>query len=92
MSADGNSARPRRYSTGQVLALIAGSILLLPGGCALVFIVGGMWEMVRKGESFDWNNNAFAQLAVIIWAISFVISAAGVALIWFVRKRARSPA
>jgi hypothetical protein len=78
-----------RYTTGQIAMLVIGLIMLLPGACALVFFVGGMWDMVTKGQSFHWDD-PITQMVVAVWAISFAITAAGVALIVATRRRARA--
>jgi hypothetical protein len=83
---------PPRYTGGQVAMIILGSIMLLPGACALVFFVGGMWETVStvwKGQSLG-RMDAIMQMVVMVWAISLVITAAGVALIVVARRRARA--
>ncbi len=80
---------PVRYTGGQIAMLILGSIMLLPGACALVFFVGGMWEMISKGQSLG-GMDAIMQMVVTVWAISLVITAAGVALIVATRRRARA--
>jgi hypothetical protein len=89
MSANGTSGsgRPPSYTVKQVASLIFGLILLLPGGCALLFIGGGIWEIMRNGKTLELNP--FMLTAVIVWAISFAISAGGVALIVAARRRPR---
>jgi hypothetical protein len=80
---------PVRYTGGQVAMVILGSIMLLPGVCALVFFVGGMWEMISKGQSFG-GMDPIMQMVVLVWAISLAITAGGVALIVAARRRARA--
>ena len=89
MNATG-STPPRRYSAGLIAMIIFGLVLLLPGVCSLVFIGGGIWETASKGQAFDLSG-PFASAAVIIWIVSFVISAGGIALIVVARKHARAP-
>ena len=81
---------PVRYTGRQTAMIILGSIMLLPGLCALTFFVGGMWEMVSKGQSFG-RMDGIMQMIVAVWAISLAIAAAGVALIVVTRRRARTP-
>jgi hypothetical protein len=73
-------ADPPRYTGGQIALTLFGAILLLPGLCSLVVMV----SMV------PWNlNDPFLSLVVTLWIVCFVISAAGVAMIYGARKRAR---
>jgi hypothetical protein len=74
----------RKYSGGQIAMIVIGVILLLPGLCSILFIVGMAPEFNAK--SF---NDPFAQLIFALWGICFAISAAGIAIIMVVRKRAR---
>ena len=83
-----NHGGPVRYTGGQIAMIIFGSIMLLPGACALVFFVGGMWEMVSKGQSFG-PIDPIMQMVLAVWVISFAITAAGVVLIVVARRRAR---
>jgi hypothetical protein len=78
----------RGLTAGQIVLLLIGVILLLPGGCALFFIIGGMWAVLTQGESFHLSD-PITQLIVLVWVISLAISAAGIGLIVFVRRRAR---
>jgi uncharacterized membrane protein YjjB (DUF3815 family) len=71
----------RRYSGGQIALIVIGVILLLPGACAVYFLIGMIGE-IR-------TNDAITQLIMMIWAISFAISAIGIVLIVMVRRRAR---
>jgi hypothetical protein len=81
---------PARYTGWQVAMIILGSLMLLPGVCALVFIIGGTWDMMSKGQSFFWSD-PITQMVVTVWVISFGIAAAGVALIVATRRPARAP-
>jgi hypothetical protein len=92
MSVPDNVPERPRYTGGQIAMIILGSIMLLPGVCALVFFVGGMWETVPgvlKGQSLG-RMDAIMQMVLVVWAISLVITAAGVALIVVARRRARA--
>jgi hypothetical protein len=66
----GNKRKPlmRRHIVLTILMVIIGAILLLPGVCALVFIVAGGFSSVESS-------------IVMLWIVSFLISAAGVWLI-----------
>jgi hypothetical protein len=86
---DQEHERPMRYTGGQIAMIVFGSIMLLPGVCALVFFVGAMWEMISKNQSLG-RMDPHMQLAVAVWAISLVITAAGVALIVAARRRGRA--
>ena len=78
------------YTRGQLAMLLLGAIMLLPGVCALVFFVGAMWEMVSKGQSFG-RMDGIMQMILVVWVISLAIAAAGIALIFAARRRARTP-
>lgn len=55
------SAR-RKFSTGQIVMIVVGAILLLPGLCTLIVVVGTLK---------DWNSNdPFLGAALTIWGIS----------------------
>ncbi len=72
----------RRYSGGQIALIVIGVILLLPGACAVFFVLGMIGE-IR-------TSDPIGQMIVTLWAICFAISAIGVVLIVVARKRARS--
>jgi hypothetical protein len=86
---DQENKAPVRHTGGQIAMIVLGSIMLLPGVCALVFFVGGMWEMVSKGQSLG-RMDAIMQMVVMVWVISLAIAAAGIALIVAARRRARA--
>ena len=71
----------RHYSGGLTALMVIGLILLLPGVCALVFVLG-MIKGIQLGD-------AISQLIVTIWAICFAVSSIGVLLIVLARKWAR---
>jgi hypothetical protein len=58
----------RRHLALTILMVVIGAILLLPGVCALVFIVAGGFSSVESS-------------IVMLWIVSLLISAAGVWLI-----------
>jgi uncharacterized membrane protein YdbT with pleckstrin-like domain len=86
---DQEPERPMRYTRAQIAMIVFGSIMLLPGVCALVFFVGAMWEMISKNQNLG-RMDAIMQMVVAVWAISLVIAAVGVALIVAARRRARA--
>ena len=63
---------------GTVILLIAGIVLLLPGVCALGFIVSSSPE--------DFTDSTI----VVLWVICFAIAFGGAALIWNAVKFWRS--
>jgi len=73
---------PPHYTGGQVAMLAIGSILLLPGLCSLIFVLQALPELRLPLDSFT-------QLIAMLWLICFAISAGGLALIIFARRRAR---
>jgi hypothetical protein len=75
---------PPRYTGGQIAMLVIGIILLLPGVCSLLFMIG-MASDVARGDPY-------VGAVVGLWIICFLISAAGIALIYVARKRARAAA
>ena len=77
---------PRRYSAGQILMIVMGVILLLPGVCSLFFLIGTMAEVGRK--SFV---DPVEQLIFAIAVTCFTISAGGIALIVAAVRRSRRP-
>ena len=81
---------PSYYSAGRIAVLIVGTVLLLPGGCVLVVLVGILSEAARMGRPPPDLSGPYTQLLLIIWAVCLVISAIGVALIVAVMRRIRS--
>ena len=71
----------RRYSGGQIALIVIGIILLLPGACAVFFMIGMAGE-IRL-------HDPIVQMIVALWAICFAIAAVGVVLIIVARKGAR---
>jgi hypothetical protein len=82
MSATETPPPPRRYSGAQIAAIVVGGILLLPGLCSLVFLLGMVWELRL--------NDPIARMIVTLWVICFLVSAGGLALILGARKRRSS--
>ena len=75
---------PPRYTGGQIAMLVIGTILLLPGVCSLLFMIG-MASDVARGDPY-------VGAVVGLWIICFLISAGGVALIYLARKNVRAAA
>jgi len=73
----------RHYSAGLIALIVIGCILLLPGVCSILFIVGMAPDLNSKSFA-----DPFAQLIFALWAVCFVVSAIGVALIVAARRRA----
>jgi hypothetical protein len=74
----------RHYSAGLIALIVIGCILLLPGVCSILFIVGMAPDLNSK--SF---GDPFAQLIFALWTVCFAVSAIGIALIVVARRRAR---
>jgi len=70
----------RHYSAGQIVLIVIGIILMLPGACSLVF-------MAQMAGEVRWSD-AISQMIITLWAICFAVSAIGVVLIVVARKRA----
>lgn len=68
-----------KFSGGQIAMIVVGLILLLPGVCSLVFVVG-MASEIRLSDPI-------AQAIMVLWAICFAVSAIGILLIVLARKR-----
>ena len=76
----------RAMTIGQIVMLAVGILLLLPGACSLFFIVATIPD--KPSSPF---SDPYMEIFYGFWVMSFIISAAGVALIWAARKRARTP-
>ena len=76
--------RQPSYTGWQIAMLVIGAILLLPGLCSLVFMLGMVWEMRL--------SDPIAQMVIVIWLICFLVSAGGGALIHVARRDARAAA
>ena len=81
---DPNTPQPvqPRYTGWQIAMLVIGIILLLPGVCSLLFMIGLASEVAR--------GDPYVGAVVGLWIICFFISAAGIALIYLARKAARA--
>jgi hypothetical protein len=77
----------RAMTVGQIVLLIVGIILLLPGACSLFFFVALLLE--NKPNTF---SDPYVEVFYGFWVVSFIISAGGIALIWAARKKSRASA
>lgn len=86
MSANDPSAPPpvRRYTGLEIVMIVVGVILLLPGVCSLFFMIGMISEIK--------TSDPIVQMAIGVWTVCFGISAIGIALIYVARKDARKSA
>ena len=75
---------PSRYTGGQIAMLVIGAIMLIPGACSLLFLIGMASDLAR--------GDPIVQAIAWVWIVCFFISAAGVALIHVARKDARAAA
>lgn len=76
-----NPAGPRASMTGwQVVSLIFGLILLLPGGCFLVFGVGMLTD-----------SSGYASVGPPLLLIAFLIIAVAVLCLWIAFRRRNPP-
>jgi hypothetical protein len=73
------------YSGGQVALLLFGALFLLPGGCALVFVLGFLADLLQRGRT-----DPFVGALSVLWLICFAISALGIFMIRAARSKARS--
>jgi hypothetical protein len=87
VSVPDNVPKPPRYTGGQIAMIVFGAVLLLPGVCAVVFILGGVWQMVANRELLELDN-PYLPIFLTIWAISFAIMTVGIVLIRMARRRA----
>ena len=70
----------RHYSAGQIVLIVIGIILMLPGACSLVF-------MAQMASEVRWSD-PYVQIIIALWAVCFAVSAIGVVLIVVARRRA----
>ena len=73
----------RHYSGGLIALIVIGCILLLPGLCSILFILGMAPELNSKSFA-----DPIAQMIFALWAICFAVSALGIVLIVVARRRA----
>jgi len=71
------------------LLLIGGLLLLAPGVCAVSFIRKVNWEDAVR--TFNWeaisSGGAILLALILLWIISFIISAGGIWLIVYAFRR-----
>jgi hypothetical protein len=75
-----------RYTGGQVALLLFGGLFLLPGGCALVFVLGFLADFMQRGRT-----DPFVGALSVLWLICFAISALGIFMIRAARRTTQSP-
>jgi hypothetical protein len=87
MSEPGNPPPPLpNYTGGQIALILFGVLFLFPGGCALLFALGGFADFLQRGRV-----DPFIGSLVGLWLFCFAISAVGIVMIRVARKRARGP-
>ena len=70
-----------QHTGGEIAMILIGVVLLLPGLCSLVLALGSMSE---------WrSSDPILQALAVLWALCFVVSGVGIALIWLARRNAR---
>jgi hypothetical protein len=74
-----------RHTGGQVALLLFGALFLLPGGCALVFVLGFLADFLQRGRT-----DPFIGALSVLWLICFAISALGIFMIRAACSKARS--
>jgi uncharacterized BrkB/YihY/UPF0761 family membrane protein len=87
MSNEQQPAEPSRrdMTVGQIVLLIVGIILLLPGACSLFFMI----SLIAEKPSNPFSD-PYVEIFYGLWIVSFIVSAIGVALIYAARKKART--
>jgi len=81
------SEPPRRAMTvGQIVLLVVGILLLLPGACSLFFMI----SLIAEKPSSPFSD-PYVEIFYGFWFVSFIISAIGIALIVAARKKAPTP-
>jgi len=84
---------PRQPRSGVAtgLLLIAGLLLLAPGVCALIFIWKFNWKDIAQHFWEDLSTGGSILLwLILLWIISFIISAGGIGLIVYAFRRYRA--
>ena len=67
----------------RILAFLIGAILLLPGACALSFLVMGLTALPPLGSA-EWRDGSIwgiIGIAIVGWGVCFLISFGGLMLI-----------
>ena len=84
MSEPDNPSPILQHTGGEIAMILIGVVLLLPGLCSLVLALGSISE---------WrSNDPILQALMGLWALCFVVSGVGIALIWLARRKARARA
>ena len=78
--------RPPGPSGGQVAMIVVGVILLLPGLCSLLLLIGALPEL--HGSTL---SDPISQMIFLLWGVCFAVSAFGIVLIVMARRRAQRP-
>jgi uncharacterized membrane protein HdeD (DUF308 family) len=73
-----------QHTGGEIAMILIGVVLLLPGLCSLFFALSSMSE---------WrSSDPILQALMGLWVLCFIVSGAGIALIWLARRNARARA
>jgi uncharacterized membrane protein HdeD (DUF308 family) len=71
-----------QHTGGEIAMILIGVVLLLPGLCSLVLALGSISE---------WRSSDPILRALMgLWALCFIVSGIGIALIWLARRKARA--
>jgi hypothetical protein len=71
-----------QHTGGEIAMILIGVVLLLPGLCSLLFVLGTI---------SDWrSSDPILQALIGLWALCLAVSAGGVGLIWLARRNARA--
>ena len=60
----------------RALAFLLGLVLLLPGGCSIVYMA-----LIIPGEFKSTYHDLYLPIAELVWAFSFLVSFGGILLI-----------
>ena len=76
----------RPVSALNVVMIVVGALLLLPGLCALFFVAQTIAteDVVRLA-----TRDPYFQIAMVVWAVCLAITLIGVLLIWYAARRHR---
>lgn len=61
----------------QVLLIVLGVILMLPGGCSLFIMIGSLTDALRKGRGLDSLSDGYGQVAMVVWVLTFLLAGFG---------------
>ena len=70
------------------LATFLGFLMLFPGACSLIFMIGfGPQSVSLMFEPFRFGlSDEYGVLALLIWGGSFIVSMCGIVILWRLRK------